>query len=206
MYRKQCNHRITGSHRSYRWSRWNRIPGRLLPNRFRSNSRTLHGKPWRKRRCSSSWSCKKNGPDGLRPALIQTRRRNCSHRGKLPVLLPAEVERIKNNIMNTKAVKIHTEFYSFLRIQKIAKSNFFHHHKISQINSTPFYLLFLHNFITSSFSTATKENRTQSPFLFWMPSPLEPFSHIPKRYSIILFNNFSFPSPRVIIKSRKTSK
>ena len=56
--------------------------------------------------------------------------------------------------MNTKAVKIHTEFYSFLRIQKIAKSNFFHHHKISQINSTPFYLLFLHNFITSSFSTA----------------------------------------------------
>ena len=43
--------------------------------------------------------------------------------------------------MNTKAVKIHTEFYSFLSIQKIAKSNFFHHHKISQINSTPFYLL-----------------------------------------------------------------
>ena len=33
---------------------------------------------------------------------------------------------IKNNIMNTKAVKIHTEFYSFLSIQKIAKSNFFH--------------------------------------------------------------------------------
>ena len=82
--------------------------------------------------------------------------------------------------MNTKAVKIHTEFYSFLRIQKIAKSNFFHHHKISQIDFTP--------------------------FLFWMPSPLEPFSHIPKRYSIILFNNFSFPSPRVTIKSRKTSK
>lgn len=54
--------------------------------------------------------------------------------------------------MNTKAVKIHTEFYSFLRIQKIAKSNFFHHHKISQIDSTPFYLLFLHNFIISSSS------------------------------------------------------
>ena len=63
--------------------------------------------------------------------------------------------------MNTKAVKIHTEFYSFLCTLKIVKSNFFHHHKISQIDSTPFYLLFLHNFITSSFSTATKEKCSQ---------------------------------------------
>ena len=87
LYSIKCHHCIIHCNRGNCRISVSRTARRILPNRLCDHSRTLHGKPRRKRRRSSIRSRKTYGLNGIRTVIITTWRRNCTDRGKLLILI-----------------------------------------------------------------------------------------------------------------------